>query len=175
MTFRFRLQRVLELREQREQAKARELSTAQDAAATARQAHETLSALQRTSRAEIDAAQHAQPRVGHLHQLGFVLNAMEQRVEQAAEVANAADHVVVDAQSALVDAARDRRVLDRLKVRQAEAARVEEVLKDRVMMDEIALSRFARRSDAHDDAVASSKPSQQRAGGSPTRTDGRTP
>ncbi len=170
--FRFRLQRVLELREQREQAKARELAHARDAAASARRTHDTLTTLHSTSRAEVDAAQHAQPRVGHLHQLGFVLKAMEQRVDHAAESVAAADHVVAGAQTALDDAARDRRVLDRLKERHAEVARAEEAQKDRLLMDEIALGRFARRIDAQDDAVASSKTSQSRAGGSPTRTNG---
>lgn len=170
--FRFRLQRVLELREQHEQAKARELADAQAIAATARLTHEELSALHTASRSAVDAAQYTQPRVGHLHQLGFVLDAMEQRVDSAAASRAAADTVVDGARSALDDAARDRRVLDRLKSRHAEAARAEEVQKDRLLMDEIALGRFVRRIDAHDDAVALSKTSQSPTGGSPTRTDG---
>ena len=169
---RFRLQRVLELREQHEQAKARELAVAQAVAATARLTHEELSALHTASRTAVDAAQYTQPRVGHLHQLGFVLDAMEQRVDSAAASRAAADTVVDGARSALDDAARDRRVLDRLKSRHAEAARAEEVQKDRLLMDEIALGRFVRRIDAHDDAVALSKTSQSSTGGSPTRTDG---
>ena len=170
--FRFRLQRVLELREQHEQVKARELTEAQALAATARLTHEGLSALHAESRTAVDAAQYTQPRVGHLHQLGFVLDAMEQRMDSAAASRAAADTVVDGARSALDDAARDRRVLDRLKSRHAEVARAEEVQKDRLLMDEIALGRFARRIDAHDDAVALSKTSQSSTGGSPTRTDG---
>ena len=49
MTFKFRLQRILELREQAEQAKARALVSAQDAAEDARRAHDTLTDLRAVS------------------------------------------------------------------------------------------------------------------------------
>lgn len=149
--FRFRLQRVLELREEHEQARARELASAQDAADAARREQDALAALRDSSRDELEAAHAETPRVGHLHQLGFVLQSLDQRVERATETVHAADGVVDAAQRALVDAARDRQVLDRLKERHAEAWRAEEAQKDRLQMDEIALARFGRTKNGPDE------------------------
>ncbi|MES2521528.1 MAG: flagellar export protein FliJ [Gemmatimonadota bacterium] len=145
--FRFRLQRVLELREESEQAKARLLAAAQDAADAARREQEALAAMRDSSRAELHAAHADAPRIGHLHQLGFVLQSLDQRVQNAGEVVHAADEVVASAQGELTDAARDRRVLDRLKERHAESWRAEEAHKDKLQMDEIALARFGRKND----------------------------
>lgn len=142
--FKFRLQRVLELREEHEQAKARVLADAQDAADLARREQEALAETREHSRAQVEAAQGDAPRVGHLHQLGFVLQSLDQRLLVATESVMSAEDVVLQAQGALAEAARDRRVLDRLKERHAEAWRAEEAQKDRLHMDEIALSRFAQ-------------------------------
>ena len=153
MTFNFRLQRVLELREQHEQAKARELASAQDAAELARQAHELLARTKADSRAQISAAQTEAPRVGHLQGLGMTLDALEHRLEAAGETRKTAEHQVDEAQRALIEAARDRRILDRLKEKHEEAWRADEAQRDRVQMDEIALARFARGRENGDDAA----------------------
>jgi flagellar FliJ protein len=60
----------------------------------------------------------------------------------------------------LEEAARDRRVLDRLKARHAETWHADKALKDRVAMDEIALAQFSRRAGltAADDAAHSNIP-----------------
>jgi flagellar FliJ protein len=150
MSFRFRLQRVLELREEAEQARARALASAQDAAEAARRAEEALAALRASSRAEIEAAQAELPRVGHLHGLGMVLESLEARLAGAAEMRTTAEHQVQQAQEELADAARERRILDRLKEKHAEEWRAAEAQKDRVQMDEIALARFARQRDTTD-------------------------
>lgn len=146
--FTFRLQRLLELREKAEQAKALELTTAQQRAESARRERDALAALHASSRAEVSAAQRTEPRVGHLTQLGVVLQSLDQRLESASETLRAADHVVIGAQKLLDDAARERRVLDRLKIRHSDQWRTEEAHKDRLGMDEIALSRFSRSADA---------------------------
>lgn len=146
--FKFRLQRILELREQAEQAKARALASAQDAAEAARKERDALADLHKSSRAELDAAHHGEPRIGHLQQLGFVLQALDQRLESAGDSVKAADEIVAGARKLLDDAARDRRVLDRLKDRHTDQWRIEEAHKDRLGMDEIAISRFARQADA---------------------------
>jgi flagellar protein FliJ len=140
--FKFRLQQVLELREEREKAKARELMAAKEAAESARQAQDALASLRDNSRAERDAAQDDALPVGHLHQFGFVLESLEQRLQHAGEHVSAADEVVQGAQGALNDAARDRQILDRLKDRHTAEWRVEEAQKDRLHMDAIALARF---------------------------------
>lgn len=169
--FKFRLQRVLELREQHEQAKARALAGAQDVANSARADQSALAALRDDSQALIQATTHAAPRVGHLWQLDLALTALEVRMERAAEVVHEAEAQVVTAQEALAAAAKDRRVLDRLKERHAESYRAEFALKDRIAMDEIALAQFTRKDDdsphaAPDDTTTHSLPSS-----SPRPTD----
>lgn len=153
--FKFRLQRILELREQAEQAKARSLATAQDAAEQARREHDALAELHAASRAEVDAAHRSEPRIGHLQQLGIVLQSLDQRLETSGESVRAADDVVADAQKLLEVAARDRRILDRLKDRHTDQWKVEAAHQDRLGMDEIALARFSRNADARagDDAA----------------------
>lgn len=142
--FRFRLQRLLELRAQAEQAKARALVNARDAAETARRERDAMAELHASSQAQVREAQREEPRVGHLRQLGLVVESLNQRLDSAGEHVHAADAVVTSAQQLLAAAARDRRVLDRLKERHADQWRVDEAHKDRVAMDEVALSRFAR-------------------------------
>ena len=88
--FRFRLQGVLELREEREKEKARELAVAKEVAEAARAAQEALTALRDNSRAERDAARDDALLVGHLHQFGFVLESLEQRLQHAGEHVDAA-------------------------------------------------------------------------------------
>lgn len=147
MSFKFRLQRILELRAQAEQAKARELAAARNLAEQAEAAQQALEALRDDSQAQIHAAALSSPRVGHLQQLGTVLDALDVRLERAAELVKAAEADVQQAQLKLEDAARDRRVLDRLKERHADAWKNEMAQKDRVQMDEIALLQFARKQE----------------------------
>jgi flagellar FliJ protein len=153
--FKFRLQRVLELRAEAEQAKARALAEAHTAAESARATLDTLASLHQSSRAQVHAAHTQEPRVGHLHQLSVVLQSIEARIETAADVVETTERVVAGAQNELELAARDRRVLDRLKERHADAWRATEAHKDRLLMDEIALARFARNRDAQQNATSS--------------------
>lgn len=146
--FRFRLQRVLELREKHEQAQAIALAKAEDVAAAARGERQQLQALHAASRERMSSAQSTGVTVGSLQQLGFVLNAVDQRVAHAAQTVAAAESVASDARSALEVAARDRRVLDRLKEKHLEVFRAEESQRDRVAMDEVALGRFTRQRGA---------------------------
>ena len=172
--FHFRLQRVLELRQEAEQAASRILGVARDAADEARRAQDHLTDLHETSRREIGATQQREPRIGHLQQLGVVLQSLETRLESAVEQVQAADGVVADAQSKLELAARDRRVLDRLKERHATVWRAEEAHKDRLQMDEIALARFGRKQQSRDEERASSSSHVGASQGAAPRNDGQT-
>lgn len=172
--FRFRLQRVLELRQEAEQAASRTLGIARDAADEARRAQDEIADLHETSRKEIGATQQREPRVGHLQQLGVVLQSLETRLESAVEQVQAADGVVADAQSKLELAARDRRVLDRLKERHLTVWRAEEAQKDRLQMDEIALARFGRKQESRDDERASSNNNGGAQQSASPRNDGQT-
>ena len=172
--FRFRLQRVLELRQEAEQAASRTLGVARDAADEARRTQDELAQLHETSRKEIGATQQREPRIGHLQQLGVVLQSLETRLEGAVEQVQVADGVVAEAQSKLELAARDRRVLDRLKERHATVWRAEEAHKDRLQMDEIALARFGRKQETRDDERASSSSHAGAQQGAAPRNDGQT-
>lgn len=154
--FRFRLQRVLELREQREQAQALELAKAEEAASTARTHRDELQALHEASREKLKDAHGAAATVGHLHHLGFVINALDERLGHAVKSLATAEGVVSDARSSLEAAARDRRVLDRLKNKHEDVHRAEAGHRDRVMMDEIALARFTRHREAAQSKLSSS-------------------
>lgn len=146
--FRFRLQRVLELREKREQAQAVQLARAEETANAARTEHDQLHTLHQASRAQISNAQSADATVGHLHHLGFVLSALDHRMVQAAQVVTHAERAVSEARVSLEAAARDRRVLDRLKDKHSDTHRAGESHCDRVTMDEVALGLYTRQRQA---------------------------
>jgi flagellar export protein FliJ len=141
VSFRFRLQRVLELREEAEQACAQALADAERRAEAARHARDALTALHASAHAELADARHQAPRVGHLQPLGLTLAAMRDRIEAADEAVAAADAAVADARAALVEAARERRALERLRERHEAEWRAGEAQADRQRMDEIALAR----------------------------------
>jgi|GEM_PF-595252 len=146
--FRFRLQRVLELREKAERAQALELAKAEETASAARQQRDDLQTLRAASRDQLSTAHSADPTVGHLHHLGFVLNALDERLGHASQTLSSAEGVVSSARVSLETAARDRRVMDRLKDKHEDEHRAQESHRDRVTMDEIALTRYTRLREA---------------------------
>ena len=160
MSFTFRLQRILELREEHEKAKARALASARDNADAAHRAKDEIANLRDRSKQQFMTTATNGPRIGHLHQLGFVLASLDERVLLAADAAKLADDDVQKAQAMLEEAARDRRVLDRLKSRHSDTWRAESIHKDRVAMDEVALAQFSRKAvlNAADDAASSNIP-----------------
>ncbi|MEI6740733.1 MAG: flagellar export protein FliJ [Gemmatimonadaceae bacterium] len=151
--FKFRLQRLLELRQEAEQAKARVVASARQVAEAAQREHDALAALRDAAQGEVRSAHQQVTRVGHLQQLGVALTALDERVMMADESVQAAEQVVQEAQDALTIAARDRRVLDRLKEHHVARWQAEEAARDRVQMDEIALGRFGRSADAAQDSL----------------------
>lgn len=146
--FRFRLQRLLELREHHEQARARELASARNTAEHAALIRETLEQVRRDSLSQLHEATGQALRVGHLNQLGTAISSIAERIDVADGAVRKADEGVRQAQELLDEAARDRRVLDRLKTRHADAWRAEEAYRDRNRMDEVALMQFARKTSA---------------------------
>lgn len=142
--FRFRLQRVLELREQREKAQAVALAEAEAKAEIARLALHAVRALHSGNMVKLVSARSSNGLVGHLQNLGFVLKELELRIGKSAERVSEAEGVVAGARAELDLAARDRRVLDRLKEKHEAVHRGEEAHRDRVLMDEIALGRYTR-------------------------------
>lgn len=158
MSFKFRLQRVLELREQSEQARARAVRDATDSADDARRRQEAIASLRTLQRETQSAAARGLITAGELQHLQFLIGALDDRLVRASDDVREAERVVADAQAALQRASRDRRVLDRLKDRHSERWADASMHRDRTLMDEIALTQFTRRTlaelDARDNAVA---------------------
>jgi flagellar FliJ protein len=143
--FRFRLQRVLELRERRERDAATALTRAQDAAAAARRDAAALAAARAELAAERPAASATGGMaVGALHNLAFLLDHMDARVARAGAAVHSAEGAVGAHEQALREAFRDRRTLDRLRERHQDAWRSGAAAADRQHMDEIALTRFGQ-------------------------------
>lgn len=151
MSFRFRLQRVLDLRARTERDAATALVAAQDGAALARAEQARLEA----SRAELAermtlgmaggaAAPGGSASVGELRNMHVLLEHLDRHVGAAAAQTAQADHMVQARETALRAAYRERRTLDRLRERHQEQWQADAAAADRTLMDEIALTRFGR-------------------------------
>ncbi|MFN0097786.1 MAG: flagellar export protein FliJ [Gemmatimonadaceae bacterium] len=142
--FSFDLQRVLALREQREQAIAARLGVANDAAHEARNAMAALAAVRKASSADLVRA-HGQPSsVGQLHQNERVLESLDQHIKAASEIVEATSAEVAKAQSDLNTAMQQRRVISRLRERREEEWRVANTRSERTAMDALAIQRHGR-------------------------------
>ncbi len=161
MSFRFRLQRVLELREKSEQARARTFAEATDQADEVRRRQDAMHELHLLQRETASAAARGTITAGEMQHFAFLLGQLDDRLARGANDMQDAERQLAEAQAALQLASRDRRVLDRLKGRHAERWQDADQQRDRLMMDEIALSRFARArlaGGAEDAAPASQTP-----------------
>mgnify|MGYP000113435803 CR=1 FL=1 len=145
MSFRFRLQRVLELREKSEQARAQTLNAANLNADEQRRQQDAMFALRQLQRDSLEAASRGVITAGELQHLNFIIDQLDDRLVRAADDVQEAERLVAEAQIALQLASRDRRVIDRLKARHVERWQDTEQHRDRNHMDEIALARFTRK------------------------------
>jgi len=139
--FRFRLQQVLDLREQHERALASQLAQAMGAE---REAQATLDGLRAVRTASGEAAMAGTHSIGELTNLAFILDHLDGQIASANEAVTAASHTVAQMKDAVTAAFQDRRVLDRLKDRQAESHRTTEGHIDQRAMDDIALTRYTQ-------------------------------
>ena len=146
--FSFALQRVLDLRQQREQAIAGQLGAASEAATGARAAMAALAAVRQASGTDLARAHSSAFQVGALHQKERLIASLEAHLDVAEqEVASR------DAQEALVrtelnDAMQARRIISRLRERREEEWRQSHTRHERTAMDALAVERHARQSDA---------------------------
>ncbi len=140
--FKFRLQRVLELREEAERARSVALAEAQGEANAARDVRNAIADARSSGRQTLTTASNAGSSVGALQQMQFVLGALDQRLVLADSSVVTADSLVKRAQDELRAAFQAKHALHTLKEKQEEAHRAAEQSADRVLMDEIALTRF---------------------------------
>ncbi len=140
--FKFRLQRVLELREEAERARATALNTAEAEATAARALRGAIDDARTAGHASLTVASNSGSSVGALQQLQYVLGALDIRLQLATTSVITAESLVRRAQDELRQAFQARHALGTLREKQAEAHRAAELTADRVAMDEIALTRF---------------------------------
>lgn len=140
--FRFRLQRVLELREEAERARAVALSDAEGKASAAREERDAIVEARSAGRDSIASASQVGNTVGTLMQMQFVLNAMDTRIQVANSGVMTADSLVRRAQDELRAAFQARHALHTLREKQELAHRAAVEQRERATMDEIALTRF---------------------------------
>lgn len=146
--FRFRLQRVLDLRQQREQEVAGQLAEARGAEERARLAAEELERARDRGAEIATRAQSRQLSAGQLQNLRYVVERMTDHANLAAAEADTARQRVDACMVEFTVAFRDRKVLDRLRERELDDWRAGEVQADRRLMDDIALARFVRKDGA---------------------------
>lgn len=145
--FRFRLQRILELRERKQRDAASALANAQ---ASADEAREEQARIEAAREALADATAPAPlpgmpgATVGSLRNLHFLLERLDNDLASAASATEAAEQHVAKREDELRTAFRERRTIDRLREKHQEAWRANESAADRQKMDEIALTRFTQ-------------------------------
>ncbi len=145
--FKFRLQQVLELREQQEKQVAAKLAEAETAADEARIAHQALESIRQTGAQAIRSAHANETTVGQLTTIGYVIEQLNHHIVDAQTRVEKAEQAVDQARSDLTSALQARRVLSRLRDRHLANWRAEDGAEQLRQMDELALSRFTRRDD----------------------------
>jgi flagellar export protein FliJ len=141
--FKFRLQSVLDVRQQAERESAARLAEAENRADEARTAQRALESI-RESGAEAMHAAHATQTIGELRTMGYVLEHLGHHISDAQARVAAAEQVVAQARGHLTTALQARRVLSRLRDKHFENWKNEDNAQEMKQMDEFALARFAR-------------------------------
>jgi flagellar export protein FliJ len=152
--FKFRLQSVLELREQTERESAAKLAEAENKADEARMAQKALESI-RQSGADAMHIAHAPQTVGQIKTIGYVLEQLNHHIADAQTRVAAAEQVVTQARGDLTSALQARRVLSRLRDKHFENWKTEDNAQEMKQMDEFALARFARQAKNGTDGAAS--------------------
>jgi flagellar export protein FliJ len=152
--FKFRLQSVLELREQTERESAAKLAEAESRADEARLAQKALESIRQSGSDAMHSA-HATQTVGQMRTIGYVLEQLNHHIADAQTRVAAAEQVVTQARSDLTSALQARRVLSRLRDKHFENWKVEDNAQEMKQMDEFALARFARQAKHDTNGAAS--------------------
>lgn len=145
--FRFRLDRLLDLRSRRERERAEALGRALRDETARRQASEQaqaqLGAAQEQASAELKRVTPA----GAINNLGLTLAAAARQREAAATSQTEAERVVEDERIRLDAAKRDRRVVERLREKRLEDWTIETGRKEQQEIDGLALDRHRRQQE----------------------------
>jgi flagellar FliJ protein len=153
--FKFRLQQVLELREETEKQVAAKLAEAETAADEARLAQKALETIRQRGSQAMRNAHASEPTVGQLKTIGYVIEQLNHHIVDAQSRVDVAELVVVQARTDLTSALQARRVLSRLRDRHFANWRVEDNAQEMRQMDELALTRFTRRDNSDGNGTSS--------------------
>ena len=140
--FRFRLQRLLELRELAEREAAIALATARGVEDEARREKDTIAAQRTAARAMLLPAAGSHSRVSELRQVSVLLERLDAGTAQADYKVSKASNQVRQRQVQLGESVTNRRVLTQLKDRQRETWRIADERAERTVMDDIGRARF---------------------------------
>jgi flagellar FliJ protein len=154
--FKFRLQSVLELREQQERTVAGKLAEAESAADEARLAQKALETIQQRGSAAMRQAHASEPTIGQLKTIGYVIEQLNHHIVDAQSRVEEAEQLVTQARTDLTSALQARRVLSRLRDRHFDTWRADSNAQEMKQMDELALTRFTRRDDSGNNSGAAS-------------------
>ena len=154
--FKFRLQSVLELREQQERQVAAKLAEAESAADEARVAAQALETIRQTGSQALRSAHASEPTIGQLKTIGYVIEQLNHHIVDAQSRVEEAEQLVTQARTDLTSALQARRVLSRLRDRHFDSWRAEGNAQEMKQMDELALTRFTRRDDSGNNSGAAS-------------------
>jgi flagellar FliJ protein len=147
--FKFRLQSVLELREQQERTVAAKLAEAESAADEARDAQKALETIRQRGSQAMRKAHASEPTIGQLKTIGYVIEQLNTHIVDAQTRVEEAEQLVTQARTDLTSALQARRVLSRLRDRHFDTWRADANSQDLRQMDELALTRFTRRDDSN--------------------------
>lgn len=146
--FKFRLQRVLEMRVQTEQEAASALAEARSSEEAKQLERLRLEAARDEGMAKAASVASTQPTVGQLQNLRFLVERLNDEIEAAQLEVDVAAAEVQEKLADYSNAFRDRHMIDKLREKALETHRSEEVQADRKVMDSVALSRFLRKRGA---------------------------
>jgi flagellar FliJ protein len=145
--FRFRLQRLLELRQLAQREAAIALATAKNAEEEARREQIAIAAERAAARELLLPPAGSHSRVSELRQVSVLLERLDASRAQAAYKVSKAENQVHQKQVQLGETVTKRRMLDRLKERQHEDWKQADERAERGVMDEIGRARFAEKHD----------------------------
>jgi flagellar FliJ protein len=152
--FKFRLQQVLDIREQSEKTAAAHLAEAEAVADEARVAQRALETIQERGSNELHRAHSTEPTIGQLKTLGYVIEQLSFHIADAQTRVDSAEQTVSEKRTDLTSALQARRVLTRLRERHFTTWRTADNANEMRQMDELALSRFVRRDDNDNSGAA---------------------
>ncbi len=140
--FNFKLQKVLDLRERKEQETARDLIEARRRVDDAERARQTLESVREQRREELAQAHGCGRPVGQLWTATLLMERLQNAIEAADANVVRAHRDMLECETAFTSAVMERRVLSELRRRQMDAWKNECSAADRREMDDIAITRF---------------------------------